>query len=132
MSAAMSLHTTINELASRFAHDLLAALRGAPLDEIIAETGTTHTKRTRATPGFVAASRQSGKRLRQTAADLNATVAKIVALVATEKEGTNAETIRARLKLQRKELPKPIAMALKSKKIRKRGQKRATIYLKRS
>ena len=55
-------------------------------------------------------------------------VGKIVALVKSHKKGINAEGIRSELKVPRKELPRPIEMALKSKKIHKKGQKRATTY----
>ena len=126
----MSLQTTINELASRFAHDLLAAIRGTSLDEIIAEThGTTHVKRGRRAAGFVATSRP-GKRVRRTEADLKKLTDKIVALVASKKAGINAEGIKAALKVERKELPRPLAMALSAKKIRKSGKRRATLYFK--
>jgi hypothetical protein len=129
-----TLHMTINALANEFAHNLLKALRGASLDEIIAETGTTHGKRRRRAAAFVATSgqprRKDGRLPRRTEADLARLADKIVALVASSKQGINAEGIKAALKIERKELPRPLSMALGSKKITKRGKKRATTYLK--
>jgi hypothetical protein len=55
---------------------------------------------------------------------------RIVAIVVGSKNGVSAEGIKAALKVQRKELPKPLAMALASKRVRKRGVKRATTYFK--
>ncbi len=55
-------------------------------------------------------------------------VDQVIALVKANKDGVNAEGIRAGLKVARKELPRPISMALASKQIRKKGEKRATTY----
>ena len=40
-----TLHATINALASKLAHELLASLRNASLDQIIAETAAGHVAR---------------------------------------------------------------------------------------
>lgn len=128
----MTLHATINELAERFAHDLLRALRGASLDEIIAETapGYHGVKRRRGAQGLVASSGgKRGRLARRSEKDLAKIAEEIVATVkASGKTGINAETLRGKLGIQRKELPRPLGMALTSKKITKRGKKRATTY----
>lgn len=127
----MTLHATINALASEFAHAILRALRDASLDEIISETSSGHHVRRASRPrGLVATSRRSGRLPRRTEADLKKLTGRIVALVASHKQGINAEGIKAALKIERKELPRPLAMALASKKIAKRGKKRATKYFK--
>jgi hypothetical protein len=124
----MSLKNEINELATTFAHDLLKALRGASLEDIISETRPGHVKRA---PSPTRATRARGGRLaRRTAKDIEKLAEQIVALVISNEDGINAESLRAALKVERKELPRPLAMALSSKKIRKRGVKRATTYFK--
>ncbi len=136
----MTLHATINSLAAEFAHELLRALRGASLDEIIAETAGGHKAArgpgrparghgtARAHAAAAPRASRGGKRVRRSANDLAQVVEKIISLVKSHKKGINAEAIRASLKLPRKQLPRPIAMALASKKIKKKGQKRATMY----
>jgi hypothetical protein len=52
----------------------------------------------------------------------------IVALVKKNKDGLRAEQIRAELDLQAKELPRVLKEGLGSKRLRKMGQKRATVY----
>ena len=134
-----SLHDTINSLAADFAHQLLAALRGASLDEIIAETSAGHPRRGPGRPRVRVAGgggvpipfrgkHKAGRFTRRSPADIAKTVAKIVAVVKAHKKGINAEGIKAALKVDRRELPKPLAMALKTKKIHKKGRKRATMY----
>ncbi len=134
-----TLHNAINSLASDFAHQLLAALRGASLEEIISETSVGHLRRGPGRPRTRVAGgggvpvpfrgkRKAGRLARRSPADIAKTVEKIVAIVKASKKGINAEGIKAALKVDRRELPKPLAMALKSKKIRKKGHKRATKY----
>ncbi len=41
----MTLHATINDLAAKFAHDLLAAFRRASFQDIVAETSAGHAPR---------------------------------------------------------------------------------------
>ena len=127
----MTLHATINALAAEFAHELLRAIRNSSLDEIIAETHGGHTRQARAAGRPRALGAKTGGRLaRRSDADLKRLADKIIALVAANKNGINAEGIKSALKIERKELPRPLAMALKSKKISKRGKKRATKYFK--
>ncbi len=132
-----TLHNAINSLASDFAHQLLAALRGASLEEIISETSVGHAPRrgpgrpraAHTADGVSHRGKRKPRRLaRRSTADIAKTVEKIVAIVKANKKGINAEGIKAALKVDRRELPKPLAMALKSKKIRKKGHKRATKY----
>jgi hypothetical protein len=126
-----TLQATINALAAEFANNILRALRNASLDELVSGTGgTSHTKRARSAR-LVAAPRRSGGRLhRRSEAQLEKVVEQIVSFVSHHANGVNAEAIKAHLKLQRKELPRPLGMALASKKIRKKGVKRATTYFK--
>lgn len=125
-----TLHQTINSLASEFAHSLLRALRGASLDEILAETASGHAAHAaHAGRGRPAAHKKNGRRLnRRTTKELEHVVAQIVALVKANKTGLRAEEIRTKLHLERREVPRPLGEALKKKLISKKGKKRATTY----
>ena len=129
-----TLHQTINSLASEFAHSLLRALRNASLDEIIAETDAGHAGggrrrgRPAAAPAAGGARRGGGRLRRRSVTDINAVVTKIVALLKSNKKGLRAEEIRAKLGLDRREIPRPLAEALKKKLVSKKGKKRATTY----
>jgi hypothetical protein len=65
---------------------------------------------------------------RRSADDISALVDRIVDLLAKSPEGLRAEQIRESLDLEAKELPRPLAEALSSRRIGKSGQKRATTY----
>ena len=126
------LPATIQKLSEIFADNVLQAIRGMSLEEIaslgVGRRGPGRPPKNPLALG-AAATKGGGKRLAsRSMADLEKMVDKIVALVKANKKGINAERIRAGLKVPRKELPRPMAMALASKKIRKKGQKRATIY----
>jgi len=133
------LRNQINDIAMKFASQLLHALQTASLSELANEAAAQGAKR--ATRGPIAASSPgngslvstattapSGKRRRRSAADIGQTVEAIVKLLKTNKTGLRAEEIREKLGLARKEVPRPIAAALASRKISKKGQKRATTY----
>lgn len=127
----MTLHATINELASNFAHDLLRALRGASLEDIITESSAGHVRRGPGRPpsgkGHSTA-KSGGKRVRRSAEDIAKTVDKIATALKGHKSGLRSEQLQKVLHLPKKEITRPITLALKSKKITKRGQKRATTY----
>ncbi len=55
-------------------------------------------------------------------------VGRIVSLLHSNKKGLRAEDIRAKLGIDRRELPRPLAEALKKKLVSKKGKKRATTY----
>jgi hypothetical protein len=128
-----TLNATINELASNLAHDLLRALRGASLEQIVAETAAGHARRGPGRPPKANAqtsvrTKNSGKRVRRSADDLAKTVGKIAAALKGHKSGLRSEQLQKVLHLPKREITGPIALALKSKKITKRGQRRATTY----
>jgi hypothetical protein len=121
-----TLRSTITDLASRFATDLLQAMRNMSLDELMAEVGRDGR---RAARGGAAPKRGAGGRLpRRSAADIEAVVNDIVGLLQKNPKGLRAEQIREALRLDAKELPKPLSEALADKRITKKGQKRATTY----
>jgi uncharacterized protein YejL (UPF0352 family) len=143
------LRDTISNLAETFAASVLNAIRQMSLDEILAEaqrTGGTYAQRGPskliASPSVPAASasvtpskgrRKGGGRLARRSQDqIDAVADSIVALLEKHPKGLRSEQIRGILKLDRKEIPRPIQEALSSNKITSEGQKRATTYFARS
>jgi hypothetical protein len=143
-----NLRTTLDHLASVFASSVLDAIRGASLQEILAESasgGARRGGRSRLDAGLseshplhlpqvgapsspAGARRRRGRLARRSAGDISQIVDSIVSLLERRPDGLRAEQIRAELGLEAKELPRPIAEALASKRINKQGQKRATTY----
>jgi hypothetical protein len=129
-----TLHSTIQHLASQFASGVLDAIRGASLEEILSETSGRPGRRPGrplsggGAPSVGSTRRKSGRLPRRSQSDIAAVVDSIVSLLASKPKGLRAEQIRAELGLEAKELPRPISEALKSHKISKKGQKRATTY----
>ena len=132
----MSLHQQINALAAEFAHSLLRAVRGASLEEILREThaghsahaGTTHAAPRAARAAAAAPRRAKGRLRRRSDKDIQHVVERIVSLLHANKKGLRAEDIRAKLGIQRRELPRPLHEALSKKLVSKKGKKRATTY----
>ncbi len=125
-----NLKTTVARLAETFAVQLVAAVRGMSLEEILGASATVAVvpvKKNGATSTPVKAPRSKGRLARRSAEDIAKVEAAIVALVKASK-GIGAEQIRAHLKLTKAELASPINAALAAKKLRKTGQKRATKY----
>ena len=133
-----TLRAAISQLANQFANGVLEAIRGASLDEILAESGAGGSGRggaaRRGRPPASAdstarpAKRRRGRLERRSATDIAGVVRQIVDLLGSHPKGLRAEQIRHELGLEAKELPRPIAEALASRKIAKEGQKRATTY----
>lgn len=135
-----SLQTTIHSLSQKFADGLLEAIRGVPLEELMAETGAPRAVRkavaaddggwktlgSTAKPGR--AKKTDGRKNRRSPDDINDTADKIVALLQANPDGLSAEKIKDGLKIERKFLPKPILLLLSTKRIKKQGEKRATVY----
>lgn len=138
-----SLRNTIADLAASFASSILDAIRQMSLDEILAEThggGATRNapraagKVAKAAPVATAAApagkrkRKGGRLERRSAGDITALVGRIVSVLEAKPSGLRAEQIRDALGLESKELPRPLAEALESRRIVKTGKKRATTY----
>ena len=117
------LRAAVERLALEFAEDLLEAIRRAPVQEIMA--GVSEKLSVRGTAG---ASSQKKGRVRRSAAEIAKTADAIVALLKAHRSGLRSEQIQAKLGVAKSELPRPIADALKAKRIVKTGEKRATTY----
>ncbi|MBV9949160.1 MAG: hypothetical protein JOZ69_20090 [Myxococcales bacterium] len=131
-----SLQSTLNDLAASFANNVLAAIRGASLDELIAPNGqvrpngraTAARTAPAAAPAPGRAARSSGRLPRRSPEDIAAVLGQVVSLVKKHKEGLRAEQIRAELGLQPKEMPRILKEGLERKALKSKGQKRATTY----
>lgn len=135
-----TLRSTISQLATDFATHILAALREASIQEILAETGAQSAKRVRA-PRVTAkaraaapakrvptAKKRDGRLTRRSPEQIGDMVDRIVDLLAANPEGLRSEQIREMLGVDARELPRPLAEALDAKRVSKEGEKRATTY----
>jgi hypothetical protein len=125
------LRSSIHSLAQSFAARVLDAIRSSSLEEILGESsgpkrgpGRPRVKRGPGRP-----TGRSSKRLaRRSTKDLAAVASSIVALVKKHPKGLRGEQIRKELRIAKNEWMRPLGMALASKKLRKKGEKRATTY----
>ena len=143
-----ALHSSIDALAGEFARAVLAAIRSASLEEILAESrGAAPRGRGRkaaaaaapeekapkaaAARGGRKAGRKAGKKgrlPRRSLGDIQKVLESIVGLLQKNPEGLRAEQIRSQLGLLAKEMPRTLAEGLAAKRLRKKGEKRATTY----
>jgi hypothetical protein len=126
----MTLRAKLDALASAFADDVVSAIRGASLQELL---GTPAAKSRplgggRAPKAAPPKAKASGRLPRRSAGDIAAALSDVVALVKKHKNGLRAEEIRVNLALQAKELPRILKEGLSAKKLSKKGRKRATVY----
>jgi hypothetical protein len=132
----MPLRSSLNALAASFANDVLDAIRGASLQELLAESGGGARRgpgrpaRANAPPATATTPRasKSGRLARRSPEDIARALDRVVALVKGKKEGLRAEQIRNALKMQAKEMPRVLQEGLAKKKLKSKGQKRATTY----
>jgi hypothetical protein len=136
-----TLRSSLNDLASNFAEAVLAAVRGASLQELLAESGGAPARRspgrprgsstTKSAPTAARASaparKPAGRLQRRTPEEIARSLALVVALV-RKSTGMRSEEIQKALKLDKREVPRILYEGLKGKKLKKKGQKRATVY----
>ena len=130
-----TLHAALRELASSFSAQVMDAIRRASLEELVQEgsAGPRQPRRGRGRPRATnprvnAARNASGRLARRTPEEIGKAVDKIVLLVKTHKDGMRAEDLRKTLGLQPKEMPRILKDGLSRKKLKAKGQKRATTY----
>lgn len=134
MPAMASLKSSLNDLASAFASSVLAAIRGASLEELVGESSSARRGPGRpkgtsnATPKPAGSATRSGRLARRSPEDIATAVESVVALVKSKKDGLRAEEIRKALKMQSKEMPRVLKEGLAKRKLKSKGQKRATTY----
>jgi hypothetical protein len=134
-----SLHSTLNNLAASFADSILAAIRGASLDELVGpgEGPRSNGRLQRSSAVAPVASKgatrpqPTGRLHRRSPEEIAKTLEQVVAAVKKAPEGLRAEQIRQELGLQAKEMPRILKEGLAKKLFKSKGQKRATTYFSR-
>jgi hypothetical protein len=129
------LKSSLEALASSFASSVLDAIKGASLEELLAESGGVPRRGPGRPPASSAVGNprpvratRSGRLKRRSPEDIAKALDQIVALVKTKKTGLRAEQIRTALRMQSKEMPRVLKEGLAKKKLKAKGQKRATTY----
>jgi hypothetical protein len=131
-----TLRSSLQDLASTFASSILDAVRGASLEELLAHSGGSPRREPSRLPMEKAASaaaaapraRKLGRLHRRSPEQIANALDRVVALVKGNKDGLRAEQIRAALKMQSKEMPRVLREGLAKRKLKAKGQKRATTY----
>jgi hypothetical protein len=127
---ATALHYRLAALADSFANAVLDAIRGAPLEELLGGTSAGRPSAVRhstPTPRSARAS-SSGRLKRRSDEDIAKALEEIQGLLKRHKDGLRAEQLRKSLQMQSKEMPRVLAEGLAKRKLKKKGQKRATTY----
>jgi hypothetical protein len=137
-----TLRTQLDALAANFAQQIILAIQGASLQELIAPSGReirNGSKELEARIAVGGGSRheplstpkrrgKNGRLARRSADEIEATLNKIVLLVKGQKAGMRAEEIRRKLGMEPKEMPRILKEGIATKKLTSKGQKRATTY----
>ena len=132
-----SLRSALDSLATSFAGAVLDAIKGASLQELLAESGAAPRRgpgrprgpvAVKATPAAPRAVKPSGRLARRSPEEIARTLDKIHGLLKGKKAGMRSEEIREALKLDVREMPRVLKEGLAKKKLKSRGQKRATTY----
>jgi hypothetical protein len=150
-----ALRSNIQQLATTFASAVVAAIRGANLEDILslAEGAPAHppaappAARPKARPRRKAAAaptaaaapapaatpstagrKSKGRLRRRSAEDIAKALAQVVGVVKARKGGMRAEQIRTALKMEAKEMPRILKEGLSRKVLKSKGQKRSTTY----
>jgi hypothetical protein len=134
-----ALRTQLDLLASHFTASVLEAIRAASLDELLADPKGSPAPRRGTAPGIKKVSpkaptrvspiqKASGRLARRSPDQIAKMVDGIVALLKKHKNGLRAEELRKELGMLPKEMPRILKEGLAAKKLKARGQKRATTY----
>jgi hypothetical protein len=133
------LRSELSALANGFADAVLAAIRSASLQELLAESGQVPRSgaRARTAKGAPRAARSAaprpkvagGRLARRSPADIDKALGLVVrALKATRGKGMRSEEIQKSVGLDKRELPRVLRTGVSKKVLRSKGQKRATQY----
>jgi hypothetical protein len=138
-----SLHSRLTNLAQSFADDVLAAIRTVSLHELtgdgreggngrrtrVGSVGSVDGGGGEVPIAFPGPRTKGGRLARRSADDIQKTLGLVTAAIkASRGKGMRAEEIRSFLKIDKRELPRVLKEGLKTKKLRSKGQKRATAY----
>jgi len=141
-----NLRATLDSLANDFASSVLAAIRGASLQELLSEAGGAAPRggggragrraggrrAAAAAPGAAAPARaargRGGRLKRRSPADIKQVLDKVHGLLRGKKDGLRSEEIQKALRLDKREMPRVLTTGVTSRRLSKRGEKRATRY----
>src|SRR5580658_6193446 len=130
-----TLRFTLNVLATNLASDIVDVIRSSSLEELLGERGGRPGRAPGRPPKSMSngvakpsRTRKSGRLPRRSTEEIAAALNEIVGLVSKHKDGLRAEEIRVKLGMQAKEMPRLLKEGLATKKLKSRGQKRATTY----
>lgn len=133
-----SLRSSLSALAQNFAGSILDAIRSSSLEDLRTESsgsGVGNGRRTRVAGGGGqpdplrgARKAKSGRLARRSPEQIAKALDQVVALVKGKKDGLRAEQIKKALGMDRREVPRVLQEGLSKKKIKSKGQKRATTY----
>ena len=135
-----ALKSNLQSLAASFAEDVVRAIQGASLQELLGEVSSSRARRGAGASVAAAADGEGraagrsavlgrkGRLKRRSADDIAVALDRIVSLLKQHAGGLRAEQIRTELSMLAKELPRPLAEGLAAKVLKKKGQKRATVY----
>lgn len=128
----LTLRAALEDLAAHFAEEVLAAIRATSLEDLLGQSAAERTIGPMARGDTGARDSQttsSGRRRRRSQEQIAQQLDQVVALVKkNHKNGLRAEQIRVRLGMEAKELPRILKEGLAGRKLRAKGQKRATTY----
>jgi hypothetical protein len=147
----MSLKNQISALAEELTRGVLAAIRSASLEELLAEgggrssSGSASSARAQARESGAAKESgpakdaggapvrkirtgKGGRLARRSPEEIGAVVESIVVALRKNKTGMRSEQLQKLLRLDKREISGPLNEALAAKKITKKGQRRATTY----
>lgn len=134
-----TLQSRIQALSAAFADSIIAALRETSISELTSAAGVggggrgkhvhSISENIEETPTPRAAkAKKTGRLARRSEEDIAKVVEEILVVVKKHPEGIRAEELREELGLDKKEMPKPMLVALANGSLRKEGEKRATVY----
>jgi hypothetical protein len=130
-----NIRSALDSLAHAFASAVLAAIRGASIEDLLTESGGPPRggpgrPRRGNEAGNPAKTRKtrSGRLARRSAEEIANAVNQVVALVNKSKTGLRSEEIRKTLNLDVREVPRILKTGVQTKKLKAKGQKRATTY----
>lgn len=133
-----NLRSTITALTAKFADGVLRALHSAPLSELTALGGAGPSRRTGDSAKRATGDGAGPKRgrlptarpgARRNAKDFEKLAAAIVSVVGEAgATGLRSEQIQKALGLTKKDVVRPIQIALSTKQLKKKGQRRGTTY----
>lgn len=133
-----TFQSTVQGLASAFASSVLDAIRGASLEDLLGQAhGPTRRGpgRPKSSPATVTGAEvkpgrktRSGRLKRRSPEQIASALGKVVSLLKKNRAGLRAEQIRKELAMQAKEMPRVLKEGVATKKLKFKGQKRATTY----